>query len=487
MERRNRFWTWAALLLLALTAAIPLAAPVFPTQDGPVHLYYVDVLRGLLHHSAPYAEHFQIKSSLTPYALEYYSLLALEFFFSPVLSEKVLVVAYIFAFGLGFRYLVESVAGRGSPWILTGIPFCLNMLLYMGFLNYCMALAVLLFACGFWIRYAGRLTVWRTATMAGSLTLMLLTHPVPAAVFLIFTAICLAAGRAHRNARAILLVAGMAILALAWVGPFLHPSLSGERNRNYLATMGWFDTVATELQLYHLSPFRSLIYRAGLILPIALAGAAVIAGLCRRGMPFAARALVAASAACFAAYCLVPQRMNGSFYFAERFPILWVLFLLAGASAIPLPRFWNLAAGGLAIATTVGLLVQQHGKVDEIAARIALADGMPPAKPGDVGLIVASSRQTPPGLQFNPYMWSAVHYFRRSRAILANDPWMDMPQIMLRPVRPNRWSYLDPDDAEAPFLRSAAGGTSAQDLDFVVHVGPPDPPAGSVLTVHRLR
>ena len=478
MERRNRVWTWTAFLLLAATAAIPLAAPVFPSQDGPVHLYYVDVLRGILSHSAPYAEHFRIKSLLTPYALEYYSLLALECFFSPVLSEKLLVAGYVFAFGLGFRYLVESVAERGTPWVLTGIPFCLNMLVYMGFLNYCMALALLLFACGFWIRYADRLTVWRSVLIAGSLILMLFTHPVPAAVFLVFAALYLATGWPHPNARAIALLSAMGILAIAWVAPFLHPSLSGNRNLNYVASMGWFDTVATELQLYHVSPFRPLLYRAGPILLIAFAAAAVLAGLWKRrrgSVP-----LLTASAACFAAYCLVPQRMNGSFYFAERFPILWVLFLLAGASAIPLPRAWNRAAGWLAIVTTTGLLVQQHAKVGEIASRIALSQQIPPAKPGDVGLIVCASRETPPGLQFNPYMWSAVHYFRRSRAILANDPWMDMPQILLRPARPNRWSYLDPDDAEAPFLRSAAAGTSAQDLDFVVRMGPP-------LTVDRLR
>lgn len=473
-----------ALFILAATAAIPLAAPVFPTQDGPVHLYYVDVLRGVLTHSAPYAQHFRIKTFLTPYALEYYSLLGLELFFSPVFSEKMLILAYILGFGLGFRYLVESVAERGTPWILTGIPFCLNMLVYMGFLNYCMALALLLFACGFWIRYAERITTRRGAIMIGFLILMLLTHPVPAAVFLGFAALFLLARRSNRNARPIVLLAAMGILALAWVAPFLHPTLSGERNRNYLATMGWFDTIATELQLYHVSPFRSLLYRAGPILLVALAAAAVAAGLRRRhrGVSSGAKALLAASAACFAAYCLVPQRMNGSFYFAERFPILWVLFLLAGAAAIPLPRGWTLAAGGLAIATTLGLLVQQHVKVEEIASRMALAGRIPLAQPGDVGLIVASSRETPPGLQFNPYMWSAVHYFRRSRAILANDPWMDMPQIMLRPMQPNRWSYLDPDDAAAPFLRSAAGGISWRDLDFVVRMAP-----GGDFTIDRLR
>src|ERR1019366_9124013 len=44
-------WDSVALALLACTAILVLAVPVFPTQDGPVHLYYVDILRDLLRHS----------------------------------------------------------------------------------------------------------------------------------------------------------------------------------------------------------------------------------------------------------------------------------------------------------------------------------------------------------------------------------------------------------------------------------------------------
>ncbi|MEI9972616.1 MAG: hypothetical protein WDO73_11475 [Ignavibacteriota bacterium] len=180
------------LVLLACTAAIPFAASLFPTQDGPVHLYYTDVLRGVLTQSAPYAQHFSLKRLLTPYALEYYALLGLELVFSATISEKLLVVGYIFAFGFGFRYLVESVAERDSPWILAGLPFCMHLLVYMGFLNYCFAVALLLFQCGIWIRYSGMPTIGRVTLLFGGLLLMLFTHPVPVAVFLLFAGVYLA-------------------------------------------------------------------------------------------------------------------------------------------------------------------------------------------------------------------------------------------------------------------------------------------------------
>ena len=64
--RQGILWDVAANALLACTAMVVLAAPVFPSQDGPVHLYYVDVLRSLLTHSGPYAQHFEVRAFLTP-------------------------------------------------------------------------------------------------------------------------------------------------------------------------------------------------------------------------------------------------------------------------------------------------------------------------------------------------------------------------------------------------------------------------------------
>ena len=181
--RQGILWDAAANALLVCTAVVVLAAPVFPSQDGPVHLYYVDILRNLLTHSGAYAQHFEIKALLTPYALEYYSLLMFEMVFSPAVSEKLLVCCYIVAFGHGFKYLVESVVERSSPWTLAGIPFCMSQLVYMGFLNYCIGVALALFLSGFWIRYWERLHPGRVAALLACFILMLLTHPVPVAVF----------------------------------------------------------------------------------------------------------------------------------------------------------------------------------------------------------------------------------------------------------------------------------------------------------------
>jgi hypothetical protein len=490
LESRSRLWNGVAIALLACTALVLLASPAFPSQDGPVHLYYVDVLRGVLTHSAPYAQHFAIKSFVTPYALEYYSLLALETVFSPVVSEKLLLCVYIFAFGLGFRYLVESVAERGSPWTLAGIPFCMHLLVFTGFLNYSMAVAMLLFLCGFWMRFSGCLTRGRVATLLAGLVLMLLTHPVPVAVFLLFMGVYLVADLVHDAAaglwswmlplrarlRPLVLIAAMGTVASVWVGRFVDRPQPGPTAPGYASVFGWFNTVATELQLYHVAPFTRLSYRAGPILLVGAAGFALIAGSWKnwRRLPIGAVALAAVGWICFALFCVVQPSINGSSYFAERFPILWVLFSLAAAAALRLPHRWNAAAGGAAGCVTVCVLSMQWGQISSIGARVAPMLDSPPAPAGSIGLIIGSKKEEPPGLAFDPYMWSGAHYFRRSRAILENQPWMDLPIIMLRPIRPAKWSYLNPDDASPVLIAAMAGGKAAQNPDFVVQEGPPD-------------
>ena len=491
LESRSRWWNRAALALLVCTALVLLASPVFPSQDGPVHLYYVDVLRGLLTHSAPYAQHFAIKSFVTPYALEYYSLLALETVFSPAVSEKLLLCAYIFAFGLGFRYLVESGCRAGQSVdprrhsvlpALAGLHGVPELQLRRGASAVSVRLLDALFGtphtrpggcpgrrCGSDVAHTpgagGRLSaVYRSVSGGGSgagcrVGLVVLDGP-PARQ-------ASADGSDGRD--------GGDGIALG--GPVCGPAVrAGSTDPSYGSVFGWLNTAATELQLYPVAPFSGLRYRAGPILVVGAAYCAWITGSWKNGrrLRIGAVALAAVAWICFILFCAVPPRVNGSFYFAERFPILWVLFSLAAAAALRLPRRWSAAAGGGAACVTVCVLLMQWGQISRMGSQIAPALDSPPAAAGTVGLIIGSKKQMPEGLSFDPYMWSGAHYFRRSRAILANDPWMNLPIIMLRPVHPTQWSYLDPDDASPVLIAAIAGGTAAGNPAFVVQEGPSD-------------
>jgi hypothetical protein len=475
----NRVW-WdvAGIALLAATATVLLAAPAFPSQDGPVHLYYIDILRGLLTHTGPYPASFQLKTLLTPYALQYYSMLALETVLPPLVSEKVLLCGYIFAFGLGFRYLVEAVSEeRHNPWSLVGIPFCMNMLVYLGFVNYCFGVALTLWLAGLWIRGARGWTRGRVAALLAVFLLLLLAHPIPVAVFLLFAGLHYAVeakqwlerGQKVQWLPAALLVA-MAVMGAGWIGMFVGGADNGPALPSHLSQFGIGAVLMGLIAQRAVSPIRWIWYWSALGLLAAVAAMVLVQSPWKKDGRWrpAAIALAGTGAICFALYAVVPPQINDTWYFAERFPIFGVLFMIAGAAAL-VPRWeWSRLAGGLAVLVTLGVVGAQWVTVRRIAGEMRPAMEAPVAKAGAVGLVIGPFKGYPAGLAFDPYMWAGVHYFRRSKAILANTPWMDQTHILLGPVHEDRWSYLDPDGEAAKF------GDSIPGIDFVMIEGPDD-------------
>jgi hypothetical protein len=492
----------ATIAMLACTVIFVLAVPVFPTQDGPIHLYYVDILRDVLRHSGPFAQYFKIKTLLPPYAFEYYSLLALESVFSPIVSEKLLICSYIVAFGFGFRYLVNSVGERNNPWTLVGIPFCMNLLVYMGFLNYCIAVALALFLLGFWIRHWLQLHLRHMATLLVCLAFMLLTHPVPVAVFLVcigmyFCVDLLRTGdpnsgklisRIGERRRPLAMIAVMGGMSAAWVSLFLnhHPKQGTDT-----ASMGWMGKLVIALKLSGIAPFRSPMYRAGLAALLVLAGLACVAGIWkhRSRVSSSAIALFASSAICFTVFCFAPFTVNDGGFFPNRFGVFGVMLLVAAAAAIHPPPRLSLVAGVVALCVTCASLPLQWVTVSRIASEIMPALDAPPTQTGSVGIIIAEPRlegigepKYAPDLFFDPFLWSGAHYFRRSKAILGNSPWMDFPIIMIQPVHPDRWSYQDPTTEGSLILTALDKGDAAPELSLLVLAGPSDQRMNEIIT-----
>jgi len=151
---------------------------------------------------------------------------------------------------------------------------------------------------------------------------------------------------------------------------------------------------------------------------------------------------------------------------------VWIAFLIAACAASHPPRGFGLLAGVTAVLVTGMVLTLQWLSVSDMAGQIGDAMNAAPAQAGSVGLIVGRQTGTPEGLAFNPYWWAAAAYFRRSRAILANTPWMELPIIMLKPVRPDRFSYLDPPEARRQLELMALGAGPPPALDFVVQNQP---------------
>jgi hypothetical protein len=494
-ERRSiRASNFIGLLLLCCTAAMVLSVPAFPSMDGPLHLYYADIVRNLLAATNLYGDYFQLKSLVTPYALQYFTLAALQMIFSPLMSEKVLICIYIVIFGVGFAYLVNAAAGRRTPWVLFGLPFCMHRLVYMGFLNYCIGLAVALFLCGYWIRWSTRMSRRSLAVLTGTYVVLMVIHPAPLVIFLLFAGMYTTTALVRNvitgsgtwvsaiceNRVQFSMIVALGLLATLWlsffvVRPHATPPDVGASVKKPAAVL-WTQNAIDELKLYVVLPFSSPGYRSGPFLLVCIAALA-LAWACRRGplrLPAAAIACAAFSLFCFTLHVVAPAYFNGGTYIGDRFAVAFVMFLIAAAAAAqPAVSGWRYAIPVVAVTVAVPVLYFQWQQTSAIAADLNWVLTAPPMPARSIGFIVGqrSDVQEHTGLMFDPYLVAGAHYFRRSHAIMGNALWMDLPHIMLRPTRSAPWHFVKPQHTAEYLLRARNTGATRPEITFLVRAG----------------
>src|ERR1051325_6195043 len=104
----------AFLVLLAVACLWVLHLPLFPTQDGPVHVYYARVSHAVLSGQGSFGNDFRVAHSLPPYAVHAYLLMFLMQSFSPELSEQLLACACVLSAGLGFWFFARQIGRSGT-------------------------------------------------------------------------------------------------------------------------------------------------------------------------------------------------------------------------------------------------------------------------------------------------------------------------------------------------------------------------------------
>jgi hypothetical protein len=430
----------------------------FPTQDGPLHLYYADVLANLLRSTGAYSHYYQIKHLFPPYAFEPYLLVALNLVFAPLLSEKLLVAIYIVGFCLGFRYLVHSVDPSNEVVPLFAVPLAMHKLLFMGFYNFCYGTAAALFVIGYWLRYHDRLTWRRGAAFLALIVLLASMHPVPLFITLLFIAMHLtllvaerfrtAAGTLAERVRAALADSvrpiGYALVAassLAWISLYTSKS-----------KLSFFDPdpkrFKTFARLGAVTPFLAPAYRLllGALIVCLVAAAAVRVFRSARSGKLQDLALPLMAFVCVVAYLVVPWEINNGAHFPERFPIFAFACTAAVAAGLRLSRLAERRIA-VAVAAVVCLCIAWQAVMKHRIVRdLASAYDAPILAGGLHGAIVASvpinDRNELP-YNFLPDYWAAAHYFRRAHADFLNDAWLDAPIQMLRPRAEGPCSYSD--------------------------------------------
>jgi hypothetical protein len=449
-----------------------LSLPVFPTQDGPVHLYYARVMEALLfQHDPGVLPHFYtIKHMLPPYATYYYLLIAFGHFVPLVVADKLVICVYIVLFLFGLRYLAVGLGPSGNAVSMLAIPFALNWALGRGYVNFCLSLALGLWMLGLWCRVALQPSrPLNGIRLCGFLTMAIvavLTHPVPLILVLSFCVLELAIRVLRswqakeelfpRSLRHCVLAALLASATMLYVGGFTTAHLTHQSDPEHPTYLGKMLDIIDDIEDFNTVDFLSfspdsilsMVRRVSLF--AIFFGSVMIAWTeMRRNNRVGSWRLVDTwlmlALALWLLVPVLPPEISGARAFSQRltiFPVLAALAAASGSMIPPLPRRLVRIAGcevvpyALAGMVLLGItLVRAQAVIAPIARESAQLENLPQLRPGVYLLLLDENfgseldlghyQKDPGAVTYNPFLWNAARAIRSSGSILYDPPWLD--------------------------------------------------------------
>jgi hypothetical protein len=462
------------MLLIGVAAAAYcgwfLSLPLWPSQDGPMHLYYVNILRGLLFHrdAGIYPQFYTVKHVLPPYSLYYYLLMAFGSVVPLVVADKLVVCLYAVLFLFGFRYLARALGPSGDAISLLAVVLVLNWPLGMGFVNYCLSTALACWTLGLWCRVAAKPTNakngWRLTGFVILCFVVMMTHPVPLLFVLgfSFVELCVRAVKAwrireriwapavRRDAVAFILAATTLLYVKAFTTSHLTKQFDPEHPTFLSSLHGAFQGIAVFGTVDAFSPHSPLsLLRRGLLFAIFLGSLALGGMHLRRSLQHREWRLTdtwfVLAALLWVAVPVLPPDINSSHLFSSRLMIYAVLAALAGACGSQpwVARGSERRVLGMCAAVSllvlVATLVRAQNAIAPVARDIARLETNPlPPRGVYLGLLQPGFMKPVWQLTYDPYYWAELRILRRSGSVLYDTPWLDLTIIPLgaQPVMP---------------------------------------------------
>ena len=433
-------------VLLACACTWVLHLPVFPSQDGPVHVYYARVARDLMLGGQTYAQQFRLARPFPPYSIHAYVLMAMLPWASSEMAEKLLACLSMIVCGLGVLLLARRL-GRSLIVCAFAVPLLLNRFLFLGFYGYTLAIGFALMAISDWLG-DDRARPMRRASFLLLTVLALFSHPVPYLLLIAFCWLAVLSGwwnRRYRTSaesavqaptRGDLIVLTIATSFFIYIKHYSHSGMLW----NYEWAAEWNAKLLRVVD----------VFRTWIILPVkapsySFALGAVVVGLTVVALVQARREsrsgsitrvqLVAGFALLLLfALPLLPRTMNGSGFFAERFAIWPPLLLIAASSAMEVRRSVTRVLGCVAVvvfALTLFLL-------NSYLAPIARAEDVSGVPAGILAgqRVLAHDESRAKDLTYEPYQFAPVRLVDRAGALLTDSPWTDLQIIMLDEIGP---------------------------------------------------
>lgn len=140
------------LTVLVFTIIPVLLGHFFLTLDGPAHLYNAQLINTYLSGSDRLMEFIQINPEPVPNWTGHFILSLLTRIFPGWMAEKCLLIMYLAGLSYAFRYLIKQLAPSTIFASYFIFPFCYSHLFILGFYNFSIALVLLFFIIGFWVK-----------------------------------------------------------------------------------------------------------------------------------------------------------------------------------------------------------------------------------------------------------------------------------------------------------------------------------------------
>jgi hypothetical protein len=452
MLLRNRIYR-SCLIAITLSYCVwVLSLPLFPTMDGPVHLYYMHVLSALLHKGpSVYKNYYVIKSILPPYSFYYYLEILLSTIVPALVADKLVICIFFVLFVSGFRYLATAIGPNGELMTLLATPLLLNWPLGKGFVNFCLAVALAMWAVGLWMRVAGRAGRRRKILFVVLAYLTMLTHPIPLLFILGFGFAELSvrfvrhirSGDKNENYFSYLMQDALYLLlaagTLLYVKLFTVSNMLQQTETPKPTIHNFADNALAYLFQYSLDIFRGdeasvTVYRIAicliLVLPLGIAIWQTLRHI-REGVWRTGDTWLALSLGMILAMPFVPLEMNHAFSFAYR--LVFIVWLAGIAAGSVLPRStgtFGVAVVLFSLGCNALILTLAHERITPVAREIAQAATIGPEGDGQPGPGLLLNEYKPvKTLNYDPYFWAGAHYFRVHDAVLYDSPWLNNPII----------------------------------------------------------
>jgi hypothetical protein len=181
MNYKAFFFTEKSEKILFFLLAVANLYPVLSVKyvgslDGPQHLYVSNVVAHLWRNNEFYHHFFKLNSFIIGNSFGSYLLSFFNLFLVDWLAEKALIVCYLLGLVYAFRYLIISINGKSSILSFLVFPFGYTSLFMLGYYNYSIAIAVMMWALGYWIRIENKLSAPRLLGFSLLVILLYYSH-----------------------------------------------------------------------------------------------------------------------------------------------------------------------------------------------------------------------------------------------------------------------------------------------------------------------